>query len=60
MAEANIIDGKAFAEKLRRRIGLEVDRLKASHNLTPGLAVVLVGWQRVMTGPWRRVRRGAV
>ncbi|MBC8267524.1 MAG: bifunctional methylenetetrahydrofolate dehydrogenase/methenyltetrahydrofolate cyclohydrolase FolD [Rhodospirillaceae bacterium] len=43
MSEATIIDGKAFAEALRGRIGSEVSRLKADHDLTPGLAVVLVG-----------------
>ncbi|MBX6322899.1 MAG: bifunctional methylenetetrahydrofolate dehydrogenase/methenyltetrahydrofolate cyclohydrolase FolD [Rhodospirillaceae bacterium] len=40
---AKIIDGKAFAEGLRRRVAEEVSRLKARHGLTPGLAVVLVG-----------------
>lgn len=39
---AKIIDGKAFAERLKSRIATEVARLK-SHNITPGLAVVLVG-----------------
>ena len=43
MSEARIIDGKAFAADLRARIGEEVAALKASHGLTPGLAVVLVG-----------------
>jgi len=43
MGEAQIIDGKAFAEGLRGRIADEVTRLKADHGLTPGLAVVLVG-----------------
>ena len=43
MAEAHIIDGKAFAEGLRARIAEEVARLKAEHGLQPGLAVVLVG-----------------
>jgi len=38
-----IIDGKAFAEALRGRIGADVARLKDEHGLTPGLAVVLVG-----------------
>jgi methylenetetrahydrofolate dehydrogenase (NADP+) / methenyltetrahydrofolate cyclohydrolase len=38
-----IIDGKAFAEGLRRRIGSAVAKLKADHALMPGLAVVLVG-----------------
>jgi len=43
MSEANIIDGKAFAQALRTRIGAAVTNLKAEHGLTPGLAVVLVG-----------------
>ncbi len=43
MAQAQIIDGKAFAEGLRGRIAQEVAALKADHGLTPGLAVVLVG-----------------
>jgi methylenetetrahydrofolate dehydrogenase (NADP+)/methenyltetrahydrofolate cyclohydrolase len=38
-----IIDGKAFAEGLRRRIGGQVAALKAQHGWVPGLAVVLVG-----------------
>ena len=40
---AEIIDGKAFAARLRERIGAETARLKAEHGLVPGLAVVLVG-----------------
>jgi methylenetetrahydrofolate dehydrogenase (NADP+) / methenyltetrahydrofolate cyclohydrolase len=40
---AKIIDGKATAETLRKRIGAAVTELKTRHNLTPGLAVVLVG-----------------
>src|SRR5258707_7523762 len=40
---AKIIDGKAFAEGLRARIGKAVAELKAKHGVTPGLAVVLVG-----------------
>ena len=38
-----IIDGKAFAEKLRADIALRVANLKAGNNITPGLAVILVG-----------------
>ena len=38
-----IIDGKAFAERLRARIGTAVDDIKAAHGLAPSLAVVLVG-----------------
>ncbi|MEI9965803.1 MAG: bifunctional methylenetetrahydrofolate dehydrogenase/methenyltetrahydrofolate cyclohydrolase FolD [Caulobacteraceae bacterium] len=43
MAQARIIDGKAFADGLRGRIAAEVARLKAERGLQPGLAVVLVG-----------------
>jgi len=43
MASDNIIDGKAFAERLRARITDAVSALKQKHGLTPGLAVVLVG-----------------
>ena len=42
-ARASIIDGKATAERLRARVGGAVERLKADHGLTPGLAAVLVG-----------------
>ena len=40
---ADIIDGKAFAESLRKRIASETARIKSEANVTPGLAVVLVG-----------------
>jgi methylenetetrahydrofolate dehydrogenase (NADP+)/methenyltetrahydrofolate cyclohydrolase len=40
---ARIIDGKAIAAKLRARVAAEVQRLRAAHQLEPGLAVVLVG-----------------
>lgn len=43
MSEAKRIDGKAFAEGLRARVAAKVDKLKAAHGVTPGLAVVLVG-----------------
>lgn len=43
MAQAQIIDGRATAERLRADVTAEVARLKAEHGLTPGLAVVLVG-----------------
>jgi len=38
-----IIDGKAFAEGLRRRVAAGVAELMSSHGFVPGLAVVLVG-----------------
>ncbi|NNE87734.1 MAG: bifunctional methylenetetrahydrofolate dehydrogenase/methenyltetrahydrofolate cyclohydrolase FolD [Silicimonas sp.] len=40
---ATIIDGKAFALKVRGKVADHVARLKADHGITPGLAVVLVG-----------------
>lgn len=40
---ATIIDGKAVAAQLRGKIAAEVARLKSAHDLTPGIAVVLVG-----------------
>ncbi|MDX1425414.1 MAG: bifunctional methylenetetrahydrofolate dehydrogenase/methenyltetrahydrofolate cyclohydrolase FolD [Kiloniellales bacterium] len=43
MSEAEIIDGKAFAAGLRGRIAEAVATLKADRDLSPGLAVVLVG-----------------
>jgi methylenetetrahydrofolate dehydrogenase (NADP+) / methenyltetrahydrofolate cyclohydrolase len=43
MNQAKIIDGKAIAEGLRRRIGEEIAGLAAKGMRRPGLAVVLVG-----------------
>ncbi|MGI9522479.1 MAG: bifunctional methylenetetrahydrofolate dehydrogenase/methenyltetrahydrofolate cyclohydrolase FolD [Hyphomicrobiaceae bacterium] len=43
MPQADIIDGKAFAQTLRRRIAETVARLNVDHSIVPGLAVVLVG-----------------
>jgi len=40
---ANIIDGKAFAAKVRAKIATNVSTLKVEHGVVPGLAVVLVG-----------------
>jgi methylenetetrahydrofolate dehydrogenase (NADP+)/methenyltetrahydrofolate cyclohydrolase len=40
---AEIIDGKAEAERLRGEIAAAVATLQQQHQLTPGLAVVLVG-----------------
>lgn len=40
---AAIIDGKSIAEALRARIAAQVAELKHAHQITPGLAVVLVG-----------------
>jgi len=40
---AQIIDGTAFAEKVREQVASQVAWLKKNHEVTPGLAVVLVG-----------------
>jgi len=40
---ADIIDGKAFAARIRGQVAQHVDRLRTEHGITPGLAVVLVG-----------------
>lgn len=40
---AHIIDGKAFAAKVRESVAADVAKLQANHGVTPGLAVVIVG-----------------
>jgi len=40
---ATLIDGKAFAARLREDVAGEVAKMQAAHGVTPGLAVVLVG-----------------
>lgn len=41
--EAKIIDGKAFSARVREDVAKDVATLKSDHNITPGLAVVIVG-----------------
>ncbi len=41
--EPKILDGKQTAKDMRAEMTAEVERLKAEHNVTPGLAVVLIG-----------------
>lgn len=43
MNEEKIINGKEIAKNLREEIAKQVTQLKETHNITPGLAVVLVG-----------------
>src|SRR5690606_24029507 len=43
MAGAKVIDGKAIAAEVRRAVAAEVEVLKREADVTPGLAVVLVG-----------------
>lgn len=40
---SKLIDGKAIADTIRQEIAAEVASMKKQYNLTPGLAVVLVG-----------------
>lgn len=40
---AVVIDGKAFAARVRGQVAEQVAALKADHGIVPGLAVVLVG-----------------
>jgi methylenetetrahydrofolate dehydrogenase (NADP+) / methenyltetrahydrofolate cyclohydrolase len=40
---ARLIDGKALAQQVRARIADDVARLRAEHDVVPGLAAVLVG-----------------
>lgn len=38
-----VIDGKSIAAEVRAEVAADVKKLQASHGITPGLAVVLVG-----------------
>ena len=40
---AKIIDGKLFAASLRQKLAVGVKKIKIENNITPGLAVILVG-----------------
>ena len=40
---AKVIDGKAFAARVRSEVATHVAAMKEAHGITPGLAVVLVG-----------------
>jgi methylenetetrahydrofolate dehydrogenase (NADP+)/methenyltetrahydrofolate cyclohydrolase len=40
---AKIISGKQIAEEMRAEMKIEIEELKAKHNIVPGLTVVLVG-----------------
>ncbi|MFQ6016575.1 MAG: bifunctional methylenetetrahydrofolate dehydrogenase/methenyltetrahydrofolate cyclohydrolase FolD [Kiloniellaceae bacterium] len=42
-ADAKIIDGAAFAKRLRARVAEATAKIKTAHGLVPGIAVVLVG-----------------
>jgi len=38
-----LLDGRALSSKIRSKVKDEVSKLQAEKNITPGLAVVLVG-----------------
>ena len=40
---AQLIDGKVISQQVKDEIAAEVSQLKEKHNLTPGIAVVIVG-----------------
>ena len=40
---SEIIDGKAFAAEVRKKVAKHVKKLKSEYDITPGLAVILVG-----------------
>ena len=40
---ASLINGKEIAQEIRSEVKTEIEGLKESHGLTPGLAVVLIG-----------------
>lgn len=40
---SKIIDGKAFAARVRSSVAADIKTLKEKHGLTPGLAVIIVG-----------------
>ncbi|MCG9915002.1 MAG: bifunctional methylenetetrahydrofolate dehydrogenase/methenyltetrahydrofolate cyclohydrolase FolD [Phenylobacterium sp.] len=43
MPQAQIIDGKVYAERVRLSVAAQVAQLRADHGLQPGLAVIVVG-----------------
>jgi methylenetetrahydrofolate dehydrogenase (NADP+) / methenyltetrahydrofolate cyclohydrolase len=43
MSQAQIIDGKVYAERVRAEVAETVARLRQDHGLQPGLAVIVVG-----------------
>jgi 5,10-methylene-tetrahydrofolate dehydrogenase/methenyl tetrahydrofolate cyclohydrolase len=51
-----IIDGKATAAMIQTELQEEVQRLQTEHNITPGLAVVLVG-NRVDSATYVRMKK---
>ncbi|MDP2212304.1 bifunctional methylenetetrahydrofolate dehydrogenase/methenyltetrahydrofolate cyclohydrolase FolD [Phenylobacterium sp.] len=43
MPQAQIIDGKVYAERVRASVAQEVSILRRDHDIQPGLAVIVVG-----------------
>lgn len=40
---ARVLECKVFAAQIKEKVAVEVEKLKASHCITPGLAVIIVG-----------------
>lgn len=40
---AKILEGKIFAAEIKKSVQIEVENLKQAHQVTPGLAVIIVG-----------------
>lgn len=55
---ANIIDGKAIAQKIRDQVATDVAAMQAEHGITPGLATVLVG-EDTASATYVRMKRKA-
>ena len=55
---ANIIDGKAIAQKIRDQVATDVAAIHLEHGITPGLATVLVG-EDTASATYVRMKRKA-
>ncbi len=57
---ARLIDGKAIAAQLRAELSARIQTLREKHNITPGLAAVLVGDDPAAHAYWRNNRKACV
>jgi len=57
---ARLIDGKAIAAQLRAELTGRIQTLRTAHNVTPGLAAVLVGDDPAAHAYWRSNRKACV
>ena len=53
-----IIDGKSIANSIKEELTLKISNMKLSHNIVPGLAVVLVG-NRTDSSTYVRMKKQA-